>query len=117
MSRYFSVFFKIFFRVLKRRKEVAMPTSKISIGVSPFYTPSTPEEIAEIKIGILYDFCCLNQTRKREKQWGRYVLSPDPLEDQVRAYLLSKKTESAMQAAIIDVITGRKTIHQMLERK
>ena len=94
-----------------------MPTQKSALGVSPFYTPSTPEECAEIKIGILYDFCCLNKTRKREKQWGRYVLSPDPLEDQVRAYLLSKKTEAGMQSAIHDVILGKKTVIQMLQNR
>lgn len=94
-----------------------MPTNRNSLGVSPVYTPHTPEECAEIKIGILYDFCCLTQIRKREKQRGRYILSPDPLEAEVRAYLLSKKTESAMQAAIIDVILGKKTVSQMLGGK
>lgn len=92
-----------------------MPTSKISIGVSPFYTPTTPEECAEIKIGILYDFCCLKTTLKREKQRGRAIIVPDPLEAEVRAYLLSKKTEAGMQAAIHDVILGKKTVEQMLK--
>ena len=77
------------------------------IKMGTHYTPNTPEEFAEIKVQILYDFCALKkQSRKK---------LPDPLESKVRDYLLSNKTESAMQAAILPVLLGEKTVTQMLK--
>ena len=84
-------------------------SSNDTLKVSPCYTPTTPEEIAEIKIGILYDFCCLKTTVKR-KHNGKTEIIPDPREEAIRKLLISKKTECAMQAAIHDVILGNKKI-------
>ena len=71
---------------------------------------NTTEDIKTIvdeKVQILYDFCVLN-TR------GRYN-NPDPLETEVREFLTARGTEFAMQSAIIDVITYKKSIYQMLK--
>ena len=68
------------------------------------------KEIIDEKVQLLYDFCILTHHGKSGK-------GKDKREKSVRAMLAECGTERKMTVALHDVLMGRETINQVLQRK
>ena len=72
------------------------------------YTNDTVSDIINKKVSLLYDFCILTHGRKRK---------PDPREDTIRQLLADCGNESRMTIVLRDVLIGRVTVDELLEKK
>lgn len=71
------------------------------------YTNDTIEDIIDKKVYLLYDFCLL--TRRKRK--------PDPREATIRKLLADCGNESRMTITLRDVLIGRITLDDLIEKK